>query len=549
MNLYPYQKTFVNNIVKSTREHQKTMAVLPTGGGKTFCFSAIIEYLIKKDHRILILVHKEELVKQTVKSLNKFGISSEIITSRTKKAKHYCNVYTAMVETAHRRLSKNDNFFGHIDYVIADEAHIRIFEKVQEMFKNSKHIGFTGTPVHLSRDKFFRCNVCNSESKEPIECCGSEMIEWSKPFSFSNTYDNVVVGTKIDELIKDEKLVREISIVKQTVDIDGIKIDKDGEFNEVSQSKIFAHEKSIDSLIDDYLTLSKGKKTLLFTPSTKINPLIHAKLVERGINAKMYDSVNNGENRAELMEWFESNRDAVLINTGVFTTGLDVTDIEAIILYRATMSLSLFIQMVGRGGRTTNKIYKDQFLLVDYGGNIERFGEWSDPNRDWEHIFYNGIGKEQPKKENIEAVEICVNCGFMFTRIAGACPNCGEKIPQKKEKQITPEGYKLVPIVDMPPPNGKKIVEYSQSQEQGVAFAFRVMIGQICDLFRFYSVSKEQYERAKKSGELDKKINKMIRSCYFEIIKSKLAGGNRTLDAISKITKEKIEKIYNPTNL
>src|SRR5699024_3136735 len=135
---------------------------------------------------------------------------------------------------------------------------------------------------------------------------------------------------------------------------------------------------SIQALINDYKALCEGKKVLLFTGSTKVNNLILEALLNEGINARSYDSVNNKSNeREDTVKWFKSNRDAVLVNTGVFVAGFDCTDIEVVIMYRSTKSLALYIQCVGRAARTTNKIYKENFLFIDYGGNIQEHGEFS----------------------------------------------------------------------------------------------------------------------------------------------------------------------------
>ena len=544
IQLRPYQEEFVNDILYKINKVNKVMCALSTGGGKTYCFSFIVDYLIKRNKRILILVHKEELVTQTVKSLAKFSVISESITSRVKKPKHFANAYVAMERTAFNRLNKNPDFFRDVDYVIADEAHILSFGKVFDKFDKAKILGFTGTPVHQKRVTFFKCETCRNEYQENTECCGSETMEWSRPFAFSQIYDNIVVGSDVNELIELGNLVKEIPIVKKSVNLDKLKTDASGEFTEKSQAATFEHPQSIDALVDDYMKLCKGKKTMIFTPSTKINPLINDKLIALGISSKMYDSVNNEENRKELVKWFEDEKEGVLINSNVFTTGFDVTDVECIIMYRATTSLSLFIQIVGRGARSTKKIYKDSFLLIDYGENIDRHGLWSDPTRDWEHIFKNGIGETKPKKETIEAVDYCENCGALIPKSVPICPECSAKIVAKKKKEVTPDGYKLVPVIDLPPPNGDKIVAYAKKNNEGTAFAFRIMMNQICDLFRFYGVEKELYEATLANGKLDLRINEMVRKCYFVIIRSGLKGANRTLNAITEKTKEKISKLY-----
>lgn len=544
ITLRPYQKEFVNDIIKSLRINQKIMAMLPTGGGKTFCFSFIVEYLLKRDKRILILVHKEELVTQTVGSLNKFGVVSEAITSRIRKPKHFSNVYTAMERTGYNRLNKDRHFFRNIDYIIVDEAHILTFQKVFNLFPQSKVLGFTGTPVHQKRETFYKCDYCGLEYEKNTECCGSENMEWARPFAFSKLYDDIVVGTSVNELIEMENLVKEIPIVKKSVDLSNLKTDKTGEFTEKSQQNTFAHPESLKNLLNDYLTHCKGKKTMIFTPSTKINASLLPMFLDAGINAKIYDSVNSEEDRKDLVKWFDREKDAVLINTNIFTTGFDVTDVEVIMLYRATTSLSLFIQIVGRGARITDKIYKDSFLHIDYGGNIDRHNLWSDPTRDWKRIFKHGLGKEKPKKEDIELVDFCDNCGALISKSENPCPHCDHEKKPKKKKEETPEGYKLVPITKLPPPNGKRIIQYTKRNNEGTAFAFRIMMNQICDLFRFYDIDKDAYENSIITGEFDKKIDKMIRKCYFEIIQSDLTGANRTLDNITKKTKEKIDKMY-----
>lgn len=544
IQLRPYQKTFVNQILEKSSHNNRVMAQLATGGGKTYCFSYIVNELLASGKRILILVHKEELVTQTVKSLNKFGVISEAITSRVRKPKHFSNAYVGMVQTVNNRLKKDSKFFRDIDYLIIDEAHILVFEKVFSQFPQSKVIGFTGTPVHQKRETFYKCDYCQNEYDTLSECCGTETMEWSKPFAFSQIYDDIVVGVGVDELIEMGNLVKEIPIVKRSVALDELKTDKKGEFTEKSQTNTFTHPESIDSLISDYLNLCKGKKTLIFTPSTKVNPIILEKLLSHDVNAKMYDSVNSEEDRKDLVRWFDNNRDAVLCNTNIFTTGFDVTDVEVIMLYRATTSLSLFIQIVGRGARPTDKIFKDSFTLIDYGANIDRFNLWSDPTRDWEAIFFKGLGKPKPKKEDVELVDFCDNCGALVSKSENPCPECGFEKKPKKKKEETPDGYKLVPVIDLPPPNGKKIVEYTKKNDKGAAFAFRIMMNQICDLFRFYDVDKSTYFRSLETGELDKKIDKMIRACYFVIIGSGLNGGRRTLKAITEKTKEKISKMY-----
>lgn len=545
MTLYPYQQTFVNEILTKLKDNNRILAQLPTGAGKTHSFCYIIKKADDANKKVLVLVHRDELIKQTVASLNKQGVICEPLTSKKRKLKHHTNCVVAMVETAYNRLQKDPMFFRNIDLIIADEVHIQIFHKVYDLLPEAKVIGFTATPTVLKRITFFKCDICSTEYDENKQCCGGETMEWSRSFSLSEQYDDIVVGIGIDELIEQNKLVKEISIVKKSVDVSKLETDKTGEITEKSQNHAFGATDSIQALINDYNTLCKGKKVLLFTGSTKVNKLILEALISEGINARSYDSVNNKSNeREDTVKWFKSNRDAVLVNTGVFTTGTDVPDIEVVIMYRATKSLGLYIQCVGRAARTTNKIYKENFLFIDYGNNIQEHGEFSDPTRDWERIFYQGIGKPKPKREVLESVQQCESCGILYPSSFPACTNCGETPKPKKKRVQKGEEYVLEPLRPMPPPSGKRIVEYTKSQGKDVNFAFKVLTGQIIDLFRFYSITLEAYENSKVTGELDTKLTKIIQPAYFAIIRSGLSGANRRLSRVINDIKNKIEKYY-----
>ena len=109
---------------------------------------------------------------------------------------------------------------------------------------------------------------------------------------------------------------------------------------------------------------------------------------------------NEPKERTEVIEWFKNQRDAVLINTGCFTKGFDVCDVEVILMARATKSLSLWIQIAGRGARKTSKIEKPYFLLIDGGNNNEEHGIFSF-ERDWRKIFFDKQRKSFLKENSV----------------------------------------------------------------------------------------------------------------------------------------------------
>lgn len=549
IKLRPYQEESIKLIFEKFKTKNKVLYTLPTGGGKTFCFSWITREFVKNTgKKVLILCHLEELIDQAINTLNSLGVSSQKIVSSTKKAHYFTDSYVAMVETINNRLKKNNNYIDDIGLIIADECHIQVFQKVFDHFPNAKILGVTATPSLLGKETFYKCKYCHKENNHiPEQCCNEEMEEWTRPKKLSDVYEDIVVGATISHLIEIGSLVPEISFVR-SADISGLKVDSSGEYTTKSLDSVFANETGAFNCYLNYMEIAKGKRTLIFNASTKANLIIYEQFKSKGVNVKMYDSVNkNDESRKEIIDWFKSTPDAVLLNVATFVAGLDVREIECIILNMATKSLNKFIQICGRGSRPSDKIFKDSFIVIDGGDNIAEFGEWSS-DRDWEDIFWNGIGKPKPRKVDIEDVQDCPECFALIPKRSMECEFCGHEfiavVRDKKEESVSESV--LEPIREIPPPSGRHIYEYTKANNENIHFAFRIMQNRIVDMFRYYRVTKEQYNSAKASGELDRKIKKMILKPYLFLNKQEdiQNGTYRTIEYLVNKTKEKIEKYY-----
>lgn len=544
-SLFPYQERDMNKVCEAIQNTRKLLFVAHTSYGKTFAFCTVAKWFNHNyNKKILILCHREELVNQAADTCIKLGLTVEKILPSTKRLHGLADVYIAMEMTLFNRIKK-DAYYIDIGLVIIDEAHSQLFLKHIDFFKTQKILGFTATPIINEKLTYYKCDRCKNTSSFESTCCNMEMIEWSKPKTMSLFYDDIVVGANINELIECGQVVRDFNICAENKDLQLLKIDHTGDFSTQSQNEAFANGSF--NVKKNYEQYCLGKKTMIFNPSAKINKQIYEDFKASGYNIKIYDSVNETElNRKALVQWFNDTDDAILCNVSVFTTGFDSREVQAIILNRATLSLSLFLQIAGRGARSTTKIYKDHFILIDGGGNVDRFGKWSDPNRDWEDIFWNGIGKDTAKKENIMMVQECPECGFLFPRTQATCDNCNHTIPPPKKKEETVSESILTPIDDIPLPDGKKIKEYTLRRGEDIHFAFKILSSQILDLFRFYGVSKDLYSRAKASGKLQKRIGELIRPSYFTFINSPefKNDSNRSLNQVIKKISEKIDKYY-----
>jgi superfamily II DNA or RNA helicase len=551
MQPYPYQQTGLDEIIKKFETVNSVIYQLNTGGGKTVIFSFLIKWWLQSHPtNVLVLCHRTELIKQTEKTLSKIGIGSEPIVSKVKNAKHHSRVYIGMIETASRRLQRNPYFFKNIGLIVTDEAHILVFHKVFSFFPKAKILGCTATPCVMKRITFYKCPFCKRSEPELAECCGEEMQEWSRPFTLSEIYEDIVVGPTIDEIIEYGSIVKEITFIKNYTETEGLKKDSDGEFTVESVDQAYTTDSAVFNVFLNYKELCTGKKTIVFNSSSKTNLAVYERFISEGLtNVRMYDSVNKIQsgNREDVLEWFDKTPDAILMNVGVFTTGFDSREVECIILNRPTGSLSLFLQITGRGARASEIIYKDNFILIDGGGNVDRFGEWSQ-ERDWRTIFFEGTSREKCKVMNAMDIQDCPECGSLYPKSEPICPECGHEIESSDKPIATLKESEevLVPIREIPPPNGERIYKYTISQNQDINFAFKIMIGQIRDMFRYYRVTVDKYESAKSSGELDKKIAKMVQKCYFVLLKKDdiQTTGNRTLSNLIERTKKQLEQYY-----
>ena len=415
--LRDYQEEFLTEILESIKINDRIVCQLSTGAGKTVVFTELIKRL---NSRTLIIVDSIDLVNQTVKTLERQKIDVGCLLAGNKKFPTNL-VVVGMTKSLWNRRKKIPFF----DYCIYDECHVWEGCKLFEYLKGCKIFGFTATPVRLKRNKIDE--------------------EYSEVETMSQWYDDIVCGKPISWLMEHGYLIPEKN---EYIDFDatGLKTDASGEFTASSLKEVFQSETYKNALRNTFDKLCDGKKTMIFTSSTETNKIYADLFFDK--NVKTYDSVNNKPNeREEIVEWFETTPDAILINTGVFTKGFDVCDVEVILMARATKSLSLWIQIAGRGARKTSKIEKPYFLLIDGGNNNEEHGIFSF-DRDWRKIFF-----DKQRKSYLKEMYECEECSFNFEKKDKICPNCGCEIeiqepPEEKEqKEFIIKGKKSVPII------------------------------------------------------------------------------------------------------
>lgn len=528
MILRDYQKEVVNKVIQHLENNQRCCVSLATGGGKTVIFSEIVNLL---HGRTLVCVHREELVHQTSNTLKQ---DHDLLLPKVKHIDK--DICIAMVQTLHNRIKKGVVDVNNFDNIIIDEAHRGEFMKILDLFQG-KVIGLTATPNYEKSRRFYKCLKCGHEQEKSGNCCKRKLKKYRENVPLATYYHTLIEGIGINELIEKGFLVQDENFVLP-VDTSRLVYDElKGTYTEESIGLVFGSDDAIQNTVQAYQQLAANKKTMIFNPNTLVNKRLYKAMLERGYNVKMYDSNNKEENRKELIQWFKDTSDAILLNVQVFTTGFDCTDVEAIFLNKKTKSLNLFLQMVGRGGRITDKIFKPKFRVIDMGNNNEDFGKWSE-KREWNGLFYDketkSVGAAQPA-----AVRTCHECESIIAANSLKCEVC------HVERVYTSGSVLGLPIREGKPviPTPKKIVEYCEKKEVNILQARKIVYNYIAEMFE--NTPFEVFRSSKATGELFYKTNEFIKPYYFAIQKSSLEGNrSRTINSFTNETIKQIERRY-----
>jgi len=162
---------------------------------------------------------------------------------------------------------------------------------------------------------------------------------------------------------------------------------------------------------------------------------------DAGIPARFITSrpTDNLDEYNEAFELWSGDRDSVLgswkrdggvlLNAGILTTGFNFPPIQTILVNRATASLPLWLQIMGRGSRT--HAGKDYFNVLDFGDNAARHGYYNQ-QREWSLLHREPGG-------GAAAVKECKGCGAMIYAGQRVCPFCGYEFPADARRQLVAE--------------------------------------------------------------------------------------------------------------
>jgi len=403
MKLRDYQEKYITELRNSfVKGNKKVVLCAPTGAGKTIMFSYMTKNSYTKGNKVLILTDRKELFSQSDSVLTKLGMNPQLIKP-SENVDFNESLFVGMIQTIMRRIDLLKEWINTLDLIIIDEAHKSIFDNLFQYVNEKTYvIGATATPYREG-----------------------------KQLSLSQFYTDIIQVIDTPELINKGNLSKPISYGVK-IDLKGVKT-KGGDYDEKSLADRYSEIKLFHGVYDNYIRICNGKKALIFSPNIDSSKELIQSFQDKGLPAMHVDCYMN--NRSEVIEWFHNTPGAILSNYGILTTGFDCPSIEVVILYRATKSLPLFLQMIGRGSRVTN--LKNEFTILDFGNNIRQHNYWEEP-RTWSLI-------KKEKKEGAAPIKEC-ECGYLLHARIMECPECGyifEKTIEEKEKDIIVELQEL----------------------------------------------------------------------------------------------------------
>lgn len=386
--LRPHQVQAKSKIFDAWGKYDSVMLQMPTGTGKTYLFTSLINDILKtykqahKEIKILVVAHRTELLDQISTTLMRFGIPHGFIQG-TREQNLWRRVQVGSIMSLLTDKNYNNVCRQRFDYIIVDEAHHSLadtYRKLFELFPEAKKLGVTATPWRLNHETFLSLYQCLITSPQ---------ISWFISNGLLADFDYVSI--------------RPDSEVQRLVD--NSEVASTGDFSNTDLDNTFNNQRIRSKLYESYQQFAKGRKGIVYA----INKRHAAKIAEmyssHGVKAVAIDCDTPKDERQDLISAFKNGDIMVLVNVDIFTEGFDCPDVNFIQLARPTKSLALYLQQVGRGLRIVEG--KDKTIILDNVGLYNYFG-LPDANRKWQYHFTgrDDIEHEEHTSHERESLEM-----------------------------------------------------------------------------------------------------------------------------------------------
>lgn len=374
IELFDYQEDMKSRIEKALRLHRSVMAQMPTGTGKTYLLTAVIDSFVSNYpmEKVWIVAHRRELVSQIDETVRKFHSYSASNVSFLLSS-----VKAMSIQWLMRHYDEIEEEPG---LIVIDEAHhalAKTYKEMWERFPKAKFLGLTATPCRLNGKGF-------------TDLFDVLVQSWGVPEFISKgrlaTYD--FVSIKSDGVT--QRLIDSLQ-----------KRGADGDYQNKEMDMLLNKKPSIERLYRSLEEFGKDRKGIVYAINISHAQKITKLYQEHGVKAIAIDSKTPATERQLDIEAFKKGDIQVLVNVDIFSEGFDCPDVEFVQLARPTLSLAKYLQMVGRGLRVAKG--KKNCVIIDNVGLYRVFGL---PSQVWNwNAMFEGKLKVGKKKETAKERE------------------------------------------------------------------------------------------------------------------------------------------------
>jgi superfamily II DNA or RNA helicase len=371
---------------------RRVLYVAPTGAGKTVLFAAIAQSVAAKGKRALILVHRRELVRQTVGKLEAFGIEAGLVV-----AGKAADLGQAITMAAVQTLAARPDLELQFDLVVIDEAHHAAAEtwgKVLAGMPRARVLGVTATPERLDGK------------------------------GLGDVFDVLVAGPTVSELIEQGYLADHVCYARSGAENALRSIRKvAGDYSPKAAADLMMGLPVTAAAISDWRELAGDARGFAFACTVAHAEAVALAFTAAGIPATSIDGSMPVAERDSIVARFAAGEIRMLASCELLSEGFDAPDASVAVLLRPTLSRALFRQQVGRVLRP--KTDGSKALLLDYAGNLVRHGlptmepEWT----------LEGRPKRQRDDDIRSPIKTCPSCAVAVPSGCATCASCGYAWP------------------------------------------------------------------------------------------------------------------------
>lgn len=395
-----YQQELITKIRQSLASgHRHIIVQSPPRTGKTVVMAEIAKRATDRGNAVCFIIHRREVLEQAKATFQEQGVDPDLLEA-------------GMVQS----LTRHVDTMQAPEVILIDEAHhalAKSYTRILEAFPQAYVLLFTATPVRTGRNQI------------------------------DQIADDIIVGKSIKELTEQGFLAPFKYYAAKEKDVDDKKLRRSstGDYVTASIEEAVSH-KIYSHTVDEYLDKAGGKQAVVYTYSVEAAYRLAAEFNARGITAEAIDATTRPQVRDTAVKKFRDQQLKVLVNVNLFTEGIDLPNVDCVIMVRPTMSLALYMQF---SMRCLNPRPGKTAVIIDQVGNWERFC-LPNADRDWRALAKSKKAKSL-KRGGVQVIQ-CPDCFGVVEKSEvedNTCPLCGYS-PLVKKRDYEEQKAELIEI-------------------------------------------------------------------------------------------------------